>query len=129
MDFRRLARENFVRILALVCLVIGLSDAARLLGVSGGGAGPLQAMGTTGFVLLAIFAVSRLFAGVGLWINSSWGGVLLVGATLAELGLYFSGSPYVDIGMPGLSVRIALLLGILGFLGVRTLRARRHVHD
>ncbi len=129
MELRRLARENFVRILALVCLVIGLGDAGRLLGVSGGSGNPIEAIGVTGFILLAIFAIARLFAGVGLWINSSWGGVLLVGATGAELALYFWGSPYVDLSTPGLAVRIALLVGILGFLGVRALRIRQHVHD
>lgn len=129
MDIKNFVTEYYIRALALVCLLLGLSDASRLLGLGGGAESPMQSLGTTGFVLLAIFAIARLFAGVGLWIDSSWGAVLLVGATGAELGLVFTGNPDVHVSFFGLLVRFVLLVGILGFLGARFWQGREHVHD
>lgn len=122
-------REHAVRLMALVCLMIGLADGARLLGVHGGAASPIAELGATGFVLLAAFTLARLFAAVGLWIESSWGGVLLIGATLAELGLVVMGVRGLDASLPGLVVRVALLLAITGFLGLRYWRRRRDARE
>ncbi|UJQ95656.1 hypothetical protein [Mariluticola halotolerans] len=129
MDIKTIARENFVRILALISLVIGLGDAARLLGVSGGQQDPMQALGVTGFVLLAILALTRLFAAVGLWISSSWGGVLVIGATLLEYILLLVHSPHIHISTLGLLVRTVVFVGILGLLILRYRHNRAHVHD
>ena len=85
------------------------------------------ALGPTGFGYLAIFCLARLFAAVGLWIRASWGAVLLLGATGAELALYLAGSPDVEISAFGFVVRL-LLLASLVFIFVLNLRQRR-VHD
>jgi len=118
---------RYIRIVAVVTLALGLTDAARLLGVTTGSASPLAALGPTGFGYLAIFCLARLFAAVGLWIRASWGAVLLLGATGAELALYLAGSPDVEISAFGFVVRL-LLLASLVFIFVLTLRQRR-VHD
>lgn len=103
----------YIRVVALLSLALGLSDAGRLLGVNLGATSPIAVLGPTGFVYLAIFSLARLFAGVGLWLKASWGAVLLVGATGAEIALYLAGSPDVLISAWGFGVRIVLLAAII----------------
>ena len=103
----------YIRIVAILALVLGLSDAARLLGINLGSESPITAMGFTSFVFLAVFCLARLFAAVGLWIKASWGAVLLVGATALELGLYITGSPDIRIGAIGFVMRVVLLASII----------------
>ena len=103
----------YIRIVALISLMLGLSDAGRLLGVNLGPVSPLSTFGVTGFTYLAIFAAARLTAAVGLWIKASWGAVLLVGATAAELALYLAGNPDVRMSAFGFAVRVVLLASIL----------------
>ena len=79
MDFKSPIAGRYVRIVAIIALLLGLNDASRLLGVSTGAQSPIQLLGVTGFIYLAIFAMAQLFASVGLWIRSSWGAVLLSG--------------------------------------------------
>ncbi|MDP1732033.1 MAG: hypothetical protein Q8L54_12835 [Devosia sp.] len=126
MDFKSDIVGRYTRIVAIIALLLGLSDASRLLGVSSGSVSPLAELGTTGFVYLAIFALARLFAAVGLWIKASWGAVLLVGATAVELSLYLMGSPDVKMTAFGFAVRLVLLVSItlIFVLGLRLRRAR-----
>lgn len=126
MDFKTDIFGRYVRVVAIIALLLGLSDAARLLGVSTGAESPLAALGTTGFVYLAVFALARLFAAVGLWIKASWGAVLLVGATTVELLLYLMGSKDVQMSAFGFAVRLVLLVSIvlIFILGLRLRRAR-----
>ncbi|HWU16311.1 MAG TPA: hypothetical protein VN155_01405 [Devosia sp.] len=126
MDFNAPALGIFVRIIAIVSLLLGLNDAARLLGVNAGAISPLTTLGTAGFVYLAVFCLARLFAAVGLWIRASWGGVLLAGATAIELALYLSGNPDVQMTAFGFGLRLVLVVSILVifFLRVRHRRAR-----
>ena len=116
----------YIRIIAIVSLLLGLNDASRLLGVNLGAVSPLATMGMTGFVYLGIFALARLFAAVGLWIKASWGAVLLVGATGVEMVLYLIGSADVSMSPFGFAVRIVLLVSILIVLvlNIRLQRAR-----
>lgn len=113
MDFRSEVTGHYVRVVALIALMVGLSDAWRLLGVSSGETSPLELLGPTGFAYLAIFCLARLFAAVGLWIKASWGAVLLVGATGVELGLYLAGSRDVQMSAIGFAVRVLLLVSII----------------
>ncbi|QYO78140.1 hypothetical protein [Devosia salina] len=103
----------YVRIVAILALILGLSDAARLLGVNLGATSPITAMGFTSFTFLAAFCLARLFAAVGLWIKASWGAVLLVGATTLELALYLSGNPDIRMSVFGFGVRLVLLAAIV----------------
>src|ERR1044071_5068069 len=98
MDLKSPIAGRYVRIVAIIALLLGLSDAARLLGIAGpGNVSPLTTLGAAGFTYLAIFAVARLFAAVGLWIQASWGAVLLIGATGMELAMYVMGAGGVDM--------------------------------
>ncbi len=128
MDFKGEIAGRYIRIVAIIALLLGLSDAARLLGVSGGEQSPLAVLGATGFTYLAIFALARLFAAVGLWIRSSWGAVLLVGSTGVELSLYLFGNRDVQMTAFGFSVRVVLLVSIvlILLLGMRFGRDRAH---
>jgi hypothetical protein len=127
MDFKGEVAGRYVRIVAIIALLLGLADASRLLGVSTGSASPLAALGTAGFVYLAIFCLARLFAAVGLWIRASWGAVLLVGATVVELVMYLLGNPDVRIDAIGFALRLVLLAAI-SVIFVLALRMRR-AHD
>jgi uncharacterized membrane protein (DUF2068 family) len=126
MDFNAQPIGIYIRIVAVISLLLGLNDASRLLGVGLGEVSPISAMGMTGFVYLAIFALARLFASVGLWIKASWGAVLLVGATAVELGLYLLGNPDVHMSAFGFAVRLVLLASIVVIfvLSIRIERAR-----
>ncbi len=129
MDFKSPIAGRYVRIVAIIALLLGLSDAARLLGVSGvAGESPIATLGTVGFTYLAIFAIARLFASVGLWIRASWGAVLLVGATVIELGMYMMGSRDVQMSALGFAVRLVLLVSIVLIL-VLSIRFRERAHD
>jgi hypothetical protein len=112
MSFKSPQLGLYIRIVALLSLALGLSDAGRLLGVNLGATSPVAVLGPVGFVLLGIFSLSRLFAGVGLWLKASWGAVLLVGSTTAELALYLAGSPDIRMSAFGFAVRIVLLVAI-----------------
>ncbi len=129
MDFSIEPAGRYIRVVAIISLLLGLNDASRLLGVSTGDESPISLLGPVGFTYLAIFALSLLFASVGLWIKASWGAVLLVGATAAELALYLLGSKDVQMTAFGFAVRLVLLASLLLIfvLGIRLRRER--VHD
>ncbi len=129
MDFKSPIAGRYVRIVAIIALLLGLSDAARLLGVTGGaGDSPIAVLGVTGFTYLAVFALARLFAAVGLWIRASWGAVLLVGATGIELAMYLMGSRDVEMSPIGFAVRLVLLVSII-LVFVLSFRFRERAHD
>lgn len=124
MDLKSVLAGRILKGIALVALLLGLADAARLLGVGAGPASPIAALGPAGFALLAVFSVSRLFAAVGLWIGASWGGVLLLAATVAELVLYLTGNPNLQMDIPGFVIRV-LLVGALATMYALSFRLRR----
>lgn len=126
MDLHAEPAGRFIRVVAIVSLLLGLNDASRLLGVSLGDVSPISALGVAGFTYLAIFALARLFAAVGLWIKASWGAVLLVGATSVELVMFLMGNRDVQMTAFGFGVRLVLLIAILliFLLGLRLRRAR-----
>ena len=127
MDLKGDITGRFVRIIAIVALLVGLGDAARLLGVTTGDASPLALYGPAGFAYLAAFCLSRLFAAVGLWIGASWGAVLLVGATSVELMLFLAGNRDIHLDAIGFGIRLVLVVGVL-LMFVMSLRMRR-AHD
>ncbi len=90
---------RYVRIVAVIALLLGLSDARRCWG----GVGTTTesrwwSSGSGGFVYLAIFCLARLFAAVGLWIQVSWGGDPAGKRRAAlELGMYLLRTPNVQL--------------------------------
>ena len=128
MDFNTPIAGRYVRIVAIIALLLGLNDASRLLGVSTGAQSPIDILGVTGFVYLAIFAMAQLFASVGLWIRASWGAVLLVAVTVLELGMYVIGSRDVQLSLLGFMIRLVLLASIV-VVFILSLRMRERAHD
>jgi uncharacterized membrane protein (DUF2068 family) len=128
MDLTTPILGRYVRIVAIISLLVGLADASRLLGVSTGDANPIEIMGTVGFVYLSIFAAARLFAAVGLWIRASWGAVLLLAASAIELGMYFFGNRAIQLSALDFAVRLVLLVAIVGIF-VAAFRFRQRAHD
>ena len=119
---------RYIRVVAIIALLLGLNDASRLLGVAGGEVSPLTTMGPAGFTYLALFALARLFAAVGLWIKASWGAVLLVAATGVELLMFLLGNRDIEMSGFGVAVRLVLLTAIIlvFVLSWRVNRARIH---
>jgi len=128
MDVNSTLVGRYLRIIALVALLLGLSDTARLLGVSSGAQSPIALLGPAGFSYLAVFCTAYLFAAVGLWLRASWGGVVLAIATAIELGLYLGGVSDIQIGPIGFAIRVVMLLSMLA-LFVLSFRSRRAAHD
>lgn len=128
MFFQAPSLALYVRIVAILALFLGLSDAARLLGVGNGSTSPIAVMGFSGFAYLTVFSLARLFAAVGLWIKASWGAVLLVAATAVELGLYVAGNGDIRMSALGFALRIVLLASILLIFGL-SLRLHRAQAD
>lgn len=126
MDFQSALAGRYLRIVAIIALLLGLVDAARLLGVSSGAQSPITQLGATGFAYLAVFCLARLFAAVGLWIRASWGAVLLGSATTVELLMYLFRNKDVTISAFGFAVRLLLVVSVaaLLILSLRTRRAR-----
>lgn len=129
MEFVSERSALYIRVIAIIALLLGLNDASRLLGVAGGETSPLTVLGPVGFTYLALFALARLFAAVGLWIKASWGAVLLVGATGVELILYLLGNRDVQMTAVGFAVRLVLLTTIVVVLVLSWRLRRARVHD
>ncbi len=129
MEFTSEPIGRYVRVVSIISLLLGLNDASRLLGVSLGAQSPLETFGIAGFVYLAIFTLSLLFASVGLWIKASWGAVLLAAATSVELIMFLVGSKDVQMTVFGFGLRLVMLAAILA-LFVLSIRLRRAaIHD
>ena len=124
MDFTSEPIGRYVRIIAIITLLVGLNDAMRLCGVSLGSQSPIDAYGVKSFIYLAVFTLALLFAAVGLWMKASWGAVLLAGATTIELLLFLFGSKDVEMTVLGFGLRLVLLAAIVAIF-VLNLRLRR----
>ena len=120
---------NLVRIIAVLALLNSLSDAGRLLGVGTGTTSPLELFGIAGFAVLGGFTIARLFAAVGMWIQSTWGTPLLLGTTLLELLVYLSGAIRLDIGGFGFVFRLVQLIGAILILWTVFRIWRQGIHD
>lgn len=120
---------RWLRVIALVSLFIALFDAAKILGVGIGTQSPMAHYGILPFVVVATITMTRLFAAVGLWIEASWGAVLLVGATVAEVALLFVVPVGLRPSLPDLGLRLVLAIGLAAIFGVRFWHARENVHE
>ena len=101
---------RYIRIVAIISLLLGLNDAARLLGVSLGRCQPDLDAGRHRFHLSRHLLPGPPVRRRGLWIQASWGAVLLVGATAVELVMFLMGSRDVQLSMFGFGMRLVLLM-------------------
>jgi hypothetical protein len=123
LDFSQEPIGRYVRILAILVLLLGINDAARLLGVSLGEQSPIAVLGIKAYVYLGGFTLALLFAGVGLWIKASWGAVLVVAATGAELGMFLMGNSDMHMNLMSFGFRLVLLAATVVMI-VLSLRQR-----
>ena len=129
MLFKAPALAIYIRIIAIVAQLLGLNDAARLLGINLGAISPLETMGSTAFAYLGVFTVARLFASVGLWIKSSWGAFLMMATTVVELALYIAGNPDVRISAIGFGIRIVIAAAVMVVFVLDLRLNRAHAAD
>ncbi|HHB82805.1 MAG TPA: hypothetical protein ENK61_04950 [Devosia sp.] len=121
--------QAVTRQIAIVALLNGIVDVGRLLGVGNGAANPFDMYSVAGFALLGGFALARVFAAVGMWINSNWGTPLLLGVTTSELMIYLAGYIRLDIGLFGFAARLIEVMGALLILWFFFRRWRAENHD
>lgn len=79
----------FLRLLSVFWLAKGLLAWAVIFGVGSQAQPPFEARLLTYQAIIVYFAVIDLVAAVGLWLTSTWGGVLWLLATLSQLLLSF----------------------------------------
>ena len=121
--------QAVVRQIAILALLNGIMDTGRLLGVGANGANPFEIYTVLGFSLLGAFAIARIFAAVGIWIESNWGTPVLFITTLAELSVFLFALAPLSIGVIGFGVRLAQLAGSILILGMTFHNWRRHIRD
>lgn len=121
--------QIIIRQIAIIALINGVLDTGRILGVGNGAVNPFDAYSVTGFALLGGFAVARIFAAVGMWIESNWGAPLLLGITLVELVIYLVGSVRLEIGIVGFVARLIELVGAMLILWFAYKEWRNSIHD
>ncbi len=110
----------FMRVLALLWIAKGLASWASILGAVYL-AGPFEGR-STGFQATTIyFAVIDLVAAVGLWLTSTWGGVMWLLAIMSHLILAVFFPSYV----PSNAASVASFLSLIGtYLALSWLGAR-----
>lgn len=109
----------FMRLLALIWIVKGLASWAAILGMWPTAGFEGRAMGVQ--ATLIYFAVIDLLAAVGLWMASTWGGVLWLLAVMSHVILAFF-FPRIVTG--GLATTIFVVTTIVLYLAVSWLAAR-----
>jgi hypothetical protein len=99
----------FMRIMATIWIVKGLSAWALILGI-GSGPVPFEARSAGFQAAMIYFAVIDLVAGVGLWLTSTWGGVLWLLAVMSHLILAVFFPRFVSNGAVTLGLFILAIM-------------------
>ncbi len=102
----------FMRVVALLWITKGLAAWAALLGV-GSASVPFEVRPTGYQATVIYFAVIDLVAAVGLWLTSTWGGVLWLLAIMSHLILAVFFPFYVAGGFVLIGLFVAFILGYL----------------
>jgi Family of unknown function (DUF6163) len=102
----------FMRMLAVLWFVKGVSAWAMILGIwTPAGLFELRPTGLQAAIIY--FAVIDLVAAVGLWMASSWGGVVWLLAVMSHLILAAFFRKIVALGMPAMGLFVVLIVGYL----------------
>jgi len=102
----------FMRVVALLWITKGLAAWAALLGV-GAASAPFEVRPTGYQATVIYFAVIDLVAAVGLWLTSTWGGVLWLLAIMSHLILAVFFPFYVTGGVVLIGLFVVFILGYL----------------
>ena len=111
----------FLRAMAVVWIVKGLGSWAVLLGIGPAGVMPFEMRPAAFQSTIIYFAVIDLVAAIGLWLTSTWGGVMWLLAVMSNLilAIFF---PRVVPSGGLLIVALATLVG--AYLAISWLAAR-----
>ncbi len=113
MGVKIFSTKYIMQFLALISLILALRDGAVLLGVGSEQSSPIVKFGFSAYILMAAFAIFRLFSSVGMWIGARWGAPLQIIVIIAEFSILFSALINIYIGSIGFSVRLILLFAII----------------
>mgnify|MGYP003584559176 CR=1 FL=1 len=105
-----LALRIYMRVLSLLWIAKGLGAWAVILGVSGA-TGAFESLAPSHQATVVYFGVIDLVAAIGLWIASTWGGVIWLLAVMSHL-ILSAFSPDLLSQFPMLSVLMAVALAI-----------------
>jgi hypothetical protein len=105
----RLVLVWFLRLLSVLWLAKGLMAWMVIFGVSGDGQLPFENRLLSFQAIIVYFAVIDLVAAVGLWLTSTWGGVLWLLATLSQLLLSFFFPRFVPMTTWMVGIYMALI--------------------
>ncbi|MDJ1156939.1 DUF6163 family protein [Chelatococcus sp. SYSU_G07232] len=111
----------FLRVMALVWVAKGLGAWAALLGIGPDGAMPFEGRPLSVQATVIYFAVIDLVAAVGLWLTSTWGGVMWLLAVMSHLIMAVFFPRIIDSGLPTTG---ALIVLVAAYLGISWLAAR-----
>jgi hypothetical protein len=111
----------FLRAMAIVWLVTGLGHWAILLGVFPGDA-PFEGRPLAFQATITYFAVIDLVAAVGLWLTSTWGGVMWLLAVMSDLILAIFFPQIIGHGLLTIAALIVLVGAyfVISWLAART---------
>lgn len=117
----RLTLVLYVRLLALIFILSGLSRWATVLGLTGPEDGFMSLPGQL-VVATIFFAVTDLVAAVGLWLLAPWGTVVWLIDALTEttLNTLFSDIYGMDPGLVAFHVASVVIYALLTFLYERS---------
>ncbi len=105
----RLVLVWFLRLLSVFWLAKGLHAWTVIFGVSGDAQPPFENRLLSFQAIIVYFAVIDLVAAVGLWLTSTWGGVLWLLATLSQLLLSFFFPRFVPLTTWMVAIYVALM--------------------
>ncbi len=129
MTLKKFASSYLIKIIAIICLFLGLREAAQVLSVSSIQTSPIESLGSVGFFLFLGFVIFRLVSSVGMWIEAKWGAPLaLVIIFLEFLLLIFSYSNF-HISTIGIWIRAGLAIALLLFFLNAYISWRNSIHD
>ncbi len=122
------ANKYLLRILAIICLILGIREGAHFLTQPSDEISLLNEIGVWGFFLSLSFLVFRLLASVGMWIKAKWGAPLTLIIIIVEFALFFLSPLQFYISTVGISIRIVLVLGLIVYFAIIYLAWRKSVH-
>lgn len=106
----RLVLVWFLRLLAIAWMAKGLFAWTIIFGFGPAAQPPFEGRLLSFQAIIVYFAVIDLVAAVGLWLTSTWGGVLWLLAAVSHLLLGFFFPRYLPLTMPLIATYVGLML-------------------
>lgn len=100
----------FLRLLSIAWMAKGLLAWAVIFGIGAEAQPPFEARLLSFQAIIVYFAVIDLVAAVGLWLTSTWGGVLWLLAAVSHLLLGFFFPRFLPLTTPMITAYVGLIL-------------------